>query len=900
MIQFRTLFLSVFGLFMMACAREEIIVSETSVQDTPIGMQAQKGRLRLKFKSRFAGKAEQAVYTRAGTGDIRIVSMKRLFPFAGKFEERTRKAGLHLWYEVEFDEQTPVTRALALLGDTTEIEIAEPVYIIRNTGGEGTVPVRSAGERNSDGTAPFNDPELSRQWHYSNTGELPNSVAGADINLFAAWQKNQGSREVIVAVIDGGIDYRHEDLTGNVGNPAELFGEPGVDDDGNGYIDDIYGWNFINGTNQIEADDHGTHVRSEERHVAGTIGAENNNGVGVCGIAGGHGGNTGVWLLSCQLFGTIDGREVSASFPEMIKYAADAGAVIAQNSWGYENITYLPRADQEAIDYFIQYAGVDERGEQTGPMKGGVVIFAAGNENKDYRTYPAAYEKVVSVAAYAPDYKKSWYSNFADWVDIAAPGGTYGYGRKYNGECPVYSTLPDNQYGYMQGTSMACPHVSGIAALIVSQFGGPGFTPEKLLAHLYQGTRDIDIYNPEYAGRLGIGAADAYLALAEDQGIAPQAVDTLYCGNTSGVVDVTWQISADEDDGKPFQYLVCWSEDPLGQLDPGRLPEGVASVRVTVPRAGQVGDTMACRLTAIRGETRYYVGIVAIDPWGHYSGTTTVSFVSPHNEPPMITSEYEEQALTLKYNQTGEIVFWISDPENQEFNYELEDENHLAAATQLNDRITVKIRNYGFQAGTYRLCLKVTDSGGAMASKEFTVVLEPNESPRLQSPFENVWFGSLQEVRTVSLAAHFTDEGPGGLSYAYEYDPAYLTLTSGQGEFRLKPLKFGLSQVKITATDAEGLAGETDFLVMTHDYRQEVTFYPNPVTDKLNVRMGREVEGTIYLTFSTLDGQLVKKVNAPIGPFAPAEVDLSGLKKGTYVVQLKYLQETYTRTLIKQ
>lgn len=87
---------------------------------------------------------------------------------------------------------------------------------------------------------------------------------------------------------------------------------------------------------------------------------------------------------------------------------------------------------------------------------------------------------------------------------------------------------------------------------------------------------------------------------------------------------------------------------------------------------------------------------------------------------------------------------------------------------------------------------------------------------------------------------------------------------------------------------------------MTHDYRQEVTFYPNPVTDKLNVRMGREVEGTIDLTFSTLDGQLVKKVNAPIGPFAPAEINLSDLKKGTYVVQLEYLQETYTRTLIKQ
>lgn len=893
MIQFRKLFLPVFCLFMMACAREEIIVSETSVRDTPIRKQAQKGRLRLKFKSQFAGKAEQAVYTRAGAGDIRIVSMKRLFPFAGKFEERTRKAGLHLWYEVEFDEQIPVTRALALLGDTTEIEIAEPVYVIRNMGGEKTVSVRSVGERTLDGTAPFNDPGLFRQWHYSNTGELPNSVKGADINLFAAWQKNQGSRNVVVAVIDGGIDYQHEDLAGNVGNPAELFGELGADDDGNGYIDDLYGWNFINGTNKIEAADHGT-------HVAGTIGAENNNGIGVCGIAGGHGGNTGVWLLSCQLFGTINGQEVSASFPGIIKYAADAGAVIAQNSWGYENITYLPQADQDAINYFIQYAGVDEQGKQTGPMKGGVVIFAAGNDNKDYRAYPAAYEKVVSVAAYAPDYQKSYYSNFADWVDIAAPGGTFYYGGKYNDECPVFSTLTGSKYGYMQGTSMACPHVSGIAALILSQFGGPGFTPEKLLSHLYHGIRDIDVYNPAYVGRLGRGAADAWLALAEDQGIAPQAVDTLYCGNTFGVVDVTWRISADEDDGKPFQYLVCWSEKPFGKLDPRQLPEGVASVRVTVPETGQVGDTMKCRLTAIRGETRYYVGIVAIDPWGHYSETTTVSFVSPHNEPPMIISEYEGQPLTLKYNQTGEIVFKISDPENQEFNYELEDEKHLATVTRLNDRITVKISNYGFQAETYTLCLKVTDSGGAMASKEFKVVLEPNENPRLQSPFENIWFGSLQEVRTVSLAAHFTDEGPGGLSYAYEYDPAYLTLTSRQGEFRLKPLKFGLSQVKIIATDAEGLAGKTDFWVMTHDYRKEVVFYPNPVMDKLNIRMGREVEGTIHLTFSTLDGQQVKKVDATIGPFAPAEVNLSDLKKGTYVVQLEYLQETYTRTLIKQ
>ena len=178
------------------------------------------------------------------------------------------------------------------------------------------------------------------------------------------------------------------------------------------------------------------------------------------------------------------------------------------------------------------------------------------------------------------------------------------------------------------------------------------------MAHLYQGTRDIDIYNPEYAGRLGIGAADAYLALAEDQGIAPQAVDTLYCGNTSGVVDVTWQISADEDDGKPFQYLVCWSEDPLGQLDPGRLPEGVASVRVTVPRAGQVGGYDGVPADSYPGRNPVLCRVLLLlIPGDIIPGLRRFLLCRRIMNPPMITSEYEEQALTLKYNQTGEIVF---------------------------------------------------------------------------------------------------------------------------------------------------------------------------------------------------------------------------------------------------
>ena len=157
-------------------------------------------------------------------------------------------------------------------------------------------------------------------------------------------------------------------------------------------------------------------------------------------------------------------------------------------------------------------------------MKGGIVIFAAGNEECDYRSYPACYERVLSVSALAPDYRKSYYSNFSEWIDVAAPGGSYKYEGRYGDEYAVYSTLPGNAYGYMQGTSMACPHVSGIAALAVAKYGGPGFTPDKLRSYLERGVHEVDSYNPDYEGRLGSGLVDAYLAVSMDRGIDPDPV----------------------------------------------------------------------------------------------------------------------------------------------------------------------------------------------------------------------------------------------------------------------------------------------------------------------------------------------------------------------------------------
>ena len=208
----------------------------------------------------------------------------------------------------------------------------------------------------------------------------------ANIDLEKAWDLEEGNRNVVVAVMDGAVEYTHPDLAANCWvNEAELNGLPGVDDDGNGYVDDIYGWNFIYssaypmGSNRITPVEHGT-------HVAGTIAAENGNGIGVCGVAGGRGGHSGVRVISCQMF--TENRNDNGDEIVALKYGADAGAVISQNSWGYTagtiSVTDWTRGSYSALsramEYFNKYAGLDENGNQTGPMAGGIVLFAAGND----------------------------------------------------------------------------------------------------------------------------------------------------------------------------------------------------------------------------------------------------------------------------------------------------------------------------------------------------------------------------------------------------------------------------------------------------------------------------------------------------------------------------------------
>ena len=531
----KIVFFFLMTILIASCHQEEL----SSVPDEPEGKQpvfdlseeeVLQGCIYVKLKEEPAGEVRvRSIGNTVTTGvkvldraasSLKIERMERTFPYAGKFEERTRKEGLHLWYNVWFSKETSATRAATEVAFLDGIETAVPVPKIVSRATPETA-WSLYGVRTGEWL--FNDPDLSRQWYLDNPGTESWQKKGADIRLFDVWKQYNGNPAVIVAVVDGGINQEHPDLQDNLWTNPDEIPSNGMDDDGNGYVDDIHGYNFVDDNATLVPHRHGT-------HVAGTIGATNNNGTGISSIAGGDGtSGSGVRLMSCQILKSLTsiGGEVASDpfIAAAIKYGADNGAVISQNSWGYAATragrnasSYINPVHKEAIDYFIKYAGCDNKGEQLdgSPMKGGIVLFASGNANtSDPRiAAPADYEKVVAVAAIEADYRKASYSNYGTYTDISAPGGSL------DGDGRIWSTTTErsNNYEYLAGTSMACPLVSGVAALVIEKYGvgKKGFTPEALKEILYQSAYDLDEYNPRYAGQLGHGCVDAAAALEID------------------------------------------------------------------------------------------------------------------------------------------------------------------------------------------------------------------------------------------------------------------------------------------------------------------------------------------------------------------------------------------------
>ncbi|PWJ40960.1 S8 family serine peptidase [Sediminitomix flava] len=601
----------------MACAVGLYVFAGANVQaqHTPIAATfekgVQQGVIRVKFKPEMETtlmRSPKGLNPSIGTLSLGVSTfdalavkhnvrgMRRVFPYDARYEDRMRAHGLHLWYEVSVNASASEAVAALDFNNIAEVERAEQIYQKTNA----PYQVMEMSEAAQEAENSFDDELLGNQWHYNNTGQTEIATEGSDINAFKAWEIEAGKSNVVVAVHDNGFDVDHEDLVRNMWvNEAELNGEDGVDDDGNGYIDDVHGYSFSYDQGTLVVGDHGT-------HVAGTVAATNNNGVGVAGVAGGTGIGDGVRIMGLQTLGGFVSN-TAASFV----YAANNGAVISQNSWGYTRPGAYEQAVLDAIRYFIAEAG----NFPGSPMKGGVVIFAAGNDNNDDKYYPGYMEEVISVSSLGADYTRSYFSNYGEWVDIAAPGGD----MAIDGANGVLSTWPNDKYAFIHGTSMACPHVSGVAGLVVSKFGGPNYTAEDLKKQLLSSTVSIDEKNPEFVGKLGIGAIDAYLALQPDQGIAPLAVtDLVATGASVDFVTLEWTTTTDEDDVRAFNYDVYYSTSEI-------TAENFASASMVSTRlSADTGAVNNFKVTELVPETNYFITVVAKDRFGNPSGISNV------------------------------------------------------------------------------------------------------------------------------------------------------------------------------------------------------------------------------------------------------------------------------------
>lgn len=917
----KTLLTALAAMLFLACAREEIREGNPEPSQAPeeeivtknfVPSIAQKGSAIIYLDDTLLAWAEEAgsegeitkasLATKANALDPRfaelgIKSMERLFPYDEEFEERTRRENLHRYYKVEFEADVTPTKACSMIESVpgilnVEFELATKTYDLPN------------------------DPHIAKQWHYYNDGKATRYCkVGCDINVLPVWEEfGYGDPKVKVADVDGGFLITHEDLAWNIAGT----------------------WNSRTNSTTVTANDHGC-------HTAGTIAAVNNNGKGGGGIAGGDykSGKKGVSLYVLQ--------ELSAA---NIKKACDMGCVVVNNSWGYDfsdsNGNFLPdqaksAADYglqrfssslaSAIDYFTKYGGCDNKGNQLSDsaMKGGVVFFAAGNEDYD-RNVIGEYKNVVAVGSVAPNYERAYYSCYGDWVAIAAPGGDQSLGNASG----VYSCVSNGGYQFYQGTSMACPHATGTAALALSYCGGPNFTREMLLEAMIETSRNvITTNNKKYIANL----IDAYGMTTYWINSAPDSVkkaDVAAPVIISNNIEVTFTPQKNEKDTYPtYYYLVAGqsASDVLAFNPRGATVQSTDlkySV-ITVPAGYKGSAPLSGRVSTDNFNSDYYLAVIPTNNSKQYTALSEKNLIKIKtlpNEAPAVTFATEAPSASapvrVNSHQSATVTFTVTDaaghyvPETDIFSGDIAIVKNLTSKV-LKDASLDKVE-YSFEIDgkanpnftdkeiAYELVIKVMDKYNTAREVKVPYVILPNHEPSVPAEEVRYIFTSFNQKMDIDLSTLFEDLDGEDLTYTIDKGSytSYFEASVAGNKLSLKTKNISKAvTIQVKASDYFATLGKSKPAVLRvrvifKDPKHVIETYPNPVIDDLYIRTIEEdlTSVTIYSLSGGVLYQSAEGLKSSV--WKPIVVDMRGYAPGQYRVEVSYKGSKVANIITKQ
>ena len=580
-----------------------------------------------------------------------------------------------------------VEQAIARLSADPRVEYAEPNYLVK-------------ADRLPD------DPRLAEQYWLRNTGQTGGSP-GADVDAARAWNITTGDPGIVVGVLDSGIDLEHPDLRDNLFvNPGEVAGN-GLDDDGNGFVDDVTGWDFVHADNEPFDDAyHGT-------HVSGIAAALGNNGRGISGIA---------WrarILPVK-FLNAEGIGFSADAIRSIDYATLMGARVLNQSWG-------GGAFSNAMFDTISAANVE----------GVLFVAAAGNdaENIDIKPhYPASYAlpNVIAVAATDDDDGIGVFSSYgARSVLLGAPGVS------------ILSTVPDGDYEVFSGTSMAAPMVAGAAALLLS--AEPERTIPEIRARLAASVKPV----AALSGRtITGGRLDLFRLLARPDAIPPAAVGDLRVEDV-GSSHVRLRFTASGDDGLEGRASTYDVRYAAGTLDPARLDEAAAYDSRAIPLPSGADETI--EVTGLLPATAYQVAVRARDEWDA-SGPALVIVSTTTLPPPVFAAAPDQVVVSAPAGKVGEgtIVLTNAGPGTLDWSAEAAGPTAWLSFVPPSGRVGA--------GGSQTLVLKAATAGLAAGPHPATVVLRSNDPARPQ--VERPLTLHVVDASTLVVAPPEIDFGP--------------------------------------------------------------------------------------------------------------------------------------------